>query len=377
MKPYPHRAKAPAPSSVATAGFILAATLWALVAVSVAAAYINGVTATNVENARQTRLMLQAELDRRSTEATLLYLIATNRMNHRGLLLETEQHFGDTAAFANAVARGQSRPGQRPLPGQRDPFGEQDPIGELSLAGEPYAGLGDTGFSIQDELGLISVNLPRDPLFTVMMKSVGVPEDDVARLVPRIVDYTDLNDRRSLDGAETRNYLDAGLPPPANWFLATPTEMNRVLGAAEMIDAGQWRRLRDMATPRMHAGVNFNTMPVPVAKAVLGVEPDVLDTFLAERAEHPIASYQRVEELTGASPPVDPVTVAVIPSRFLRITTWWRGGAPRSVVGITLTPASQLGPWRKEYRYSEPVDQQAPLEPAPTELLGGPPEEAA
>ena len=283
MKPYPHRAKAPAPSNVATAGFILAATLWALVAVSVAAAYINGVTATNVENARQTRLMLQAELDRRSTEATLLYLIATNRMNHRGLLLEPEQRFGDTAAFANAVARGQSLPGQRPLPGQRHPFGEQDPIGELSLAGEPYAGLGDTGFSIQDELGLISVNLPRDPLFTVMMKSVGIPEDDIAGLVPRIVDYTDLDDRRSVDGAETRNYLEAGLPPPANWLLATPTELNRVLGVPEMIDAAQWRRLRDMATPRVHVGVNFNTMPVAVAKTVLGVEHDVLDTFLAER----------------------------------------------------------------------------------------------
>ncbi|MYJ75101.1 MAG: general secretion pathway protein GspK [Gammaproteobacteria bacterium] len=261
--------------------------------------------------------------------------------------------------------------GERRLAGGERLPGEPFPVGELSLAGDPYAGLGDTGFSIQDELGLISVNQPRDPLFAAMMESVGVAEDDIARLVPRIVDYTDVNDRRSLDGAETHHYLEAGLPPPANWFLATPTEMNRVLGAAEVIDAAQWRRLRDMATPRIHVGVNFNTMPVPVAKAILGVEQDVLDTFLAERAEQPITSFARVQELTGAAPPVDPVTVAVVPSRFLRITTWWVGGAPRSVVGITLTPASRIGPWRTEYRYSEPVDRNRVLAEPPTPLLGG------
>jgi len=95
-----HRAKASVPSNVAPGGFILAATLWALAAVVVAAAYINGVTETNVENARQTKLMLQAELDRRSTEATLLYLIATNQMTHTSLLLETEQRFGISTVAA-------------------------------------------------------------------------------------------------------------------------------------------------------------------------------------------------------------------------------------------------------------------------------------
>ena len=64
-------------------GFILAATLWALVALTIVAAYIDGFTETNVDNAHRTKLMLQAELDRRSTEATLLYLLATNRMSPR------------------------------------------------------------------------------------------------------------------------------------------------------------------------------------------------------------------------------------------------------------------------------------------------------
>ncbi|MCY3840631.1 MAG: hypothetical protein OXH09_18610, partial [Gammaproteobacteria bacterium] len=65
-----HRSATP-PSAPAT-GFILAATLWALVALTVVAAYIDGFTETNIDNAHRTKLMLEAELDRRSTEATQL-----------------------------------------------------------------------------------------------------------------------------------------------------------------------------------------------------------------------------------------------------------------------------------------------------------------
>ena len=154
-------------------------------------------------------------------------------------------------------------------------------------------------------------------------------------------------------------------------------EMSRVLGAASLIDLGQWRRLRNMATPRHLVSVNFNTMPEDVAAAVIGVEPDALEAFFAERAEHRIANVDQLFELTGRRPPVDPGLLAVMPSQFLRITTWWTGGGPRAVVGITLTPASQIAPWRTEYRYSEPVDHAAPLLQTAMPLLGGLPPDPA
>lgn len=349
MKPYAQRARRSATPGVApAAGFILAATLWALAALAIVAAYINGFTETNVDNARRTKLMLEAELDRRSTEATLLYLLATNRMSPRGLLIENEQRFSDF-----------------------DTVLDDEADSELSLAGVRYAGLGDTAFSIQDENGLVSVNTPRDPLFGAMMKSVGVSAPDIARLIPRIADYIDLDDRMTLDGAETKAYREAELPPPSNWFLWTPMELNRVLGAASLIDHGQWRRLRNMATPRHLISVNFNTMPEDVAAAVFGVEPEALDAFFAERAENRIASVDQLFELTGKTPPVDPGLLAVMPSQFLRVTTWWRGGGPRAIVGITVTPASLIAPWRTEYRYSEPVDHARPIEQTQMPLLGG------
>ncbi len=349
MESYEHGAgRMASPGAAASAGFILAATLWALVALAVVAAYITDVTETNVENTRRTKLMLEAELDRRSTEATVLYLLSTNRMSHSSLLIEHEQRFADFDTMLDDTADG-----------------------ELSLSGDRYRGLGDTGFSIQDENGLISVNMPSDPLFGLMLESVGVSEEDVARLWPRVVDYIDRDDRRSLDGAEKKSYLDAGLPPPANWFLSTPMELNRVLGVKELIDQEQWRRLREMATPRLLVSANFNTMPVAVAKVVLGVEQEALDVFFAERAEHRIATLEHIHELTRASPPVDPGFIAVMPSLFLRITTWWRSGGPRTIVGVTLTPASLIAPWRTEYRYSEPSGDAVALKETPTPLLGG------
>ncbi|MCY3620143.1 MAG: type II secretion system protein GspK [Gammaproteobacteria bacterium] len=330
------------------AGFILAATLWALVALAVVAAYINGFTETNIDNAHRTKLMLQAELDRRSTEATLLYLLATNRMSPRSLLIEYEQRFSDL-----------------------DTRLDDEADSELSVAGVRYAGLGDTAFSIQDENGLVSVNSPRDPKFAAMMKSVGVSAPDLARLIPRIADYIDRDDRLSLDGAETNAYREAEQPPPPNWFLQTPMELSRVLGAADLVDHGQWRRLRNMATPRLLVSVNFNTMPEDVVAAVLGVEREALDGFFAERAENRIRSVDQLLELTGTRPAFNPGLMATTPSYFLRLTTWWVGGGPRTVVGITLTPGSMITPWRTEYRYSEPVDRAASLEETQVPLLGG------
>ena len=58
---------------------------------AVLAAYIDGVASADIERAAAAKAALEQELARRSTEATLAYLLATGRMNHRGLMLEPEQ----------------------------------------------------------------------------------------------------------------------------------------------------------------------------------------------------------------------------------------------------------------------------------------------
>ena len=324
-------------------GFILAATLWALVALTVVAAYINGMTHDNVDNADRAKRMLQSELDRRSTEATVLYLLSTNRMDHRNLVIETEQRFTVD---------------EQMLTGTGD--------AKLSLASDAYQGLGETAFSLQDETGLVSINAPSEPLLPRVLESLGVPPRTIAGLLPRIGDYIDMDGVLSLDGAEAYDYAKAEIPPPANWYLTTAMELNRVLGAEGILDRAQWQGLRAMTTPRLLAAINFNTMPPEVAAAVLETDVDNLAGFLAAREEESLTHLDRIVELTGEYASVDSGLVATLPSVFLRMTTWWQHGGPRTVVGITLTPSSPMAPqaavpWRKEYRYSEPADHRATL----------------
>ena len=337
-------------------GFILAATLWALVALTVVAAYVDGITRSGVDNAYRAKRMLQAELDRRSTEATLLYLLATNRMNRRGLVLEAEQRFATGGVML-----------------------EDTGAGVLRLGGEAYRGLGEVAFSLQDELGLVSVNAPTYAELSRVLESIGVPRDAVAGLMPRLRDYIDVNGDLILDGAEAYDYAKARRPPPANFFLATPMELNRVLGAEGLLDRAQRQRLRAMTTPRLVTGLNFNTMPPEVAAAVLETDVDDLAEFLAAREDESLTRLDRILQLTGRSADIASERLVPAPSVFVRMTTWWRHGGTRTVVGTTLTPAARFeppvsAPWRKEYRYSEPGRPTAALRRAPTPLLGGQPE---
>ena len=59
--------------------------------------------------------------------------------------------------------------------------------------------------------------------------------------------------------------------------------------------------------------------------------------------------------LSGKHLDIDELEVHTLPSRFVRISVWHEGGGSRILTGIALTPLGDLAPWRKDYRYSEPI----------------------
>lgn len=321
------------PGSRRTEGFILAATLWALAALTVLAGYINTVATTDAERSQAQRQALQDELDARSTENTLIYLLASSRMNHRGIVLEREQRF--------------SPPVGQPLKHPGD--------GTLPVSGEIHAGVGRIHFSLQDERGLIGINSPTQPFLSRALQHVGVSAADAARLMPRIRDYVDLDDTLTLSGAERFDYARARRPTPANWYMAGTPELRRVLGFEDIVSAEQWRRLRPLLTPREQHGYNFNTMSPEVAAAFVGGGEAAM-RLLAGRAESVIRTPEDVEELMGKSLRLNPEDLLAFPSPNMRIAAWGPGVGRRSIVGLTLTPGAPDAPWRMEYRYSEPIN---------------------
>lgn len=316
-------------------GFILVATLWTLAGLTLLAGYITTVVASDRARAELTRHSLQDELDARGTAATLLYLLATSRMDHLGLVLEREQQFVKLEE------------------GARWPAGD----GVLEVTGRAYMGLGRVRFSIQDETAFASVNRP-DPMLVAAFKHVGVTDRDIDRLMPRIIDYTDPDQAMMLDGAERYDYERHGLAAPANWFMTSPLELKKVLGAGEVLTAAQWRVLRRVLTARIKHSYNVNTMPPDALAVLLGGDEHAVSQVLTARAERPVTNVRTVVTKTGRAVPLHEDTL-MLPSRIFRIAVWRPGDRVRTLEGITLTPSSTFGPWRKEYSYTEPVDDDA------------------
>ncbi len=329
-------------------GFVLVATLWVLAGLAVLAAYIDGMVAADVERARLYRQSIQDELHRRGTEATLLYLFSTGRLSHRGLVLEEKQRF--LKSFDDPDL----------------PPGD----GELTMAGETYAGLGRMRFSLQDERGLAPVNIPNSPVLSSVLERAGVAPADIARILPRIRDYIDVDHQLSLNGAERFDYLQQGLPPPANWFLAGPMELKKVLGVGQLISPTQWRALSPLLSTRGAGEYNFNTMQPQVLAALLRLDRSGVRAVLQARAERPITRPGQIAMLTGKFPRIDEELIVMYPSSYVRIAIWPAGGARQSVAGFSFILGDLL-PWRTEYRYSEiaPDHESEALQRAATPLL--------
>lgn len=316
-------------------GFVLVATLWALAALAVLAAYIDGVVASDVRDAIEAKQALQAEIDRRSTEATVLYLLATGRMNHRGLVLEEVQQFADSLGEDEL------------LPPRGD--------GELKATGAVYAGLGETRFSLQDEGGLVSVNAPRSAHFQALLAQAGLSSSEVARIVARVEDYIDSDDTLSLGGAERYDYARQGRKPPLNWIMSSPLELGNVLGIDAVITPAEWRELWPLLTMRPVYSYNFNTMRPEVLALLLGLDERGVRRLVEEREKAPILRLSRVALLTGRHLDIDEMELRTLPSRFVRVSVWHEGDGSRILTGIALTPLGETAPWQMDYRYREPV----------------------
>ena len=310
-------------------GFVLVATLWVLAGLTIMASYIDGVTTDSVERATAARLALQRELDRRNTEVTLVYMLATNRKNHRALVVDTEQQFVEFV--------------EERLPQTGD--------AEVALTGQAYAGLGEISFAVQDEAGMVPVNTPNAPQLAAMLRHVGVSAQDAVRVVARVSDYVDIDVNLTLNGAEHFDYVRRGLPPPPNWLMASPLELKKVLGVEQMITNEQWRRLRPVLTMRQGIGLNVSTMPPALIAALLDADETAVRDIMGESDMRPLGA-NRLMQLAGWNETIDPDQLRTLPANHLRITTWHPGGV-RHVAGIQLTPYVDGAAYRHDYRYTE------------------------
>ena len=309
---------------------MLVLTLLVLAVLAALGAYVDRMVQKDVERAMLARQFLQNELDRHGTEVTLLYLIASGRTNHRALILEQEQRILDD-------------PEGPPLPEEGD--------GEIVMSSVVYQGLGKTRFSLQDEWGLVPVNVPNSLALRALFQQVGLRPRDIDRLVPRIRDFIDTDSVLELNGAERPDYARRDMPPPADWYMASHLELKNVLGVDRYISPGQWRSMAHLLTARGVGVYNFNTMHPEVLASLFNIDGAELRAVLEARAERPLYRPGQIAMLTGRYLDVDDGSIVTYPSPYVRIATWPEDSAVASVAGYSMTPGGDM-PWRTEYRYA-------------------------
>jgi general secretion pathway protein K len=136
---------------------------------------------------------------------------------------------------------------------------------------------------MRDESAKIDVNTASDALLRGLFLSVGVPEEEVTKLLDAILDWRDPDTLKRANGAEEGDYRAAGLTyRPANAAFQAIEEIQLVLGMRPDI----YRRIAPMITVySRQTGVNASVATREVLLAIPGVTPEVADEYIQRRID--------------------------------------------------------------------------------------------
>lgn len=310
-------------------GFALAATLWLLAVLTVAAGYLALWAEETVNDTWLMRERFQAEVGVRGTEAVLLYLLASRRMTLAGLSLSngpvpTVAKDGEDMGFSRLL-----------------PLGD-----ELLLDDHWYEGLGETRFAVQDESGLIPLREESAPALIRLLGLLEVPDVERAPLLAKLFDYTDPDDLYRLNGAEAAQYRDRGLSPPPNRDLLSSWELRAVLDWDRQTAAWREQRLPRLTTTLRGSLPNLNTAPALALQTLPGIDNETAQRLVMGR---PYVSLLQANLAAGRELPGDEMSFPLLPSPHLRLSIAHPALRTLREVHVQLTPFETQSPWLIDY----------------------------
>lgn len=136
---------------------------------------------------------------------------------------------------------------------------------------------------LRDESGKIDINTASDPLLRGLLASVGLTEEETAKLLDAILDWRDPDTLKRVNGAEEPEYRAAGLKyRPANAPFQAIEEFQLVLGMRPDI----YRRLAPNITVfSRQPGINSTLASREVLLAIPGVTSTIVDDYLTRREQ--------------------------------------------------------------------------------------------
>ncbi len=312
-------------------GFVLAMTLWMLAAIMVAATVFSERVRQAVSLAQQQQQHTQALLDFKATQAEIMFRLGVTPISLYGL--------GDEA-------NGRS----------------------IALDNRPYRGAGKTTVQLQDNRGLVNLNIVGDDRLLRLLAIVDVPPEQRGMLIDTLRDYMDEDSLKRINGAEEPEYRALGLPPPRNEKLLTPYEAKSIIGWRDLPQLWENNRLPDLTTISSAVALNPNTAPKEVLETLPGVTSEIADAIIQQRLIAPIAGVEAVAQMVGAAPGDYMLNIITLPSDSVRVTHR-SADLPWAIqYNVSLQPSNDKTPWRIDYYYK--VRQGTPQAPAPDHVTG-------
>jgi DNA uptake protein ComE-like DNA-binding protein len=280
------------------------------VIITIVVGYFSERVARSVELAQQTRQNTQAAIDMVGTRAEILYRIGTTSIDIKGL---------------------------------------GSGVHSIALDNRPYHGVGNSIVRLQDNRGLLNLNLTDDDRLRRFLGVMGVPADQHGRMIDTLRDYIDQDDFVRLNGAERDDYLAQNLPSPANNRLTTPWEVERIIGWRDILQRQGSAQFSEFTTTSLSYGINPNTAPLPVLATLPGMTEALARTLIAQRELIPFANAPQIAALTGTGVEQMMYIVITLPSSAFRITQSVPGIPWAIQYNVSLTPNDSEAPWRIDY----------------------------
>jgi general secretion pathway protein K len=323
--------------------FVLVSTLWILAVLTIAASFFALWTQRTVAVVQANQEDVQGELDMLNTQASLIYLLTTQRMTIAGLTLPEDETTEE----------------QEELDKKNDFWGQDSILsqgGELAIDDRPYFGYGKAYFALQDEAGLLGINLATEPILARLLGLLGVDEALHDPLIAKLQDYIDTDDLHRLNGAEAYHYEKQGLRPPSNRYLINPMEIKRILDWSEQASLWENDRLGQLTNTVLAALPNFNTAPSLVLQAVFNMTAQGAERIIQIRQTIPFYNLNTINEIGALNLTLDPIDLNFFPSFYFRLTLWYEGGKRMRQVHVQLTHrADGFKPWKIQYTLEQPL----------------------
>ena len=312
--------------------FVLVTTLWMLAILTIAASFFALWTQHALTIAQTMQDDLQREIDMHRTQATIIYLLTTQRSTIAGIVLPKEDK-KEAAELEKKL---------------------EDSIlavgGEMAVDDRPYFGYGKALFALQDKAGLLGINFANELSLNRLLDLLGIEKELRPPLIAKLYDYIDIDELHRLNGAETAHYEKYDLPPPTNNYLITPLESYRILDWAAQTGLWENNQFEQLTNTVFAELPNFNTAPSLVLQAVFNIDAESAERLIKIRQTLPFYKLKTVNQAGGLNINLGETRPIFLSSHYLRLTLWYKRARHMRQVHIKLTrQADGLKPWQIEY----------------------------